>query len=328
VTSLGAGAWAAAIVPALVILGLHFLWVIRADRAFEEAAIAASARRADLVQRWSSGGRGPAELKAVGYSLPLPRAGPPLVAIVWKNLIRAWRDDRSTMLLFRILLLLAAMVGIFGPGSDAVSTAAAATGATWAAMLIFLGPQWVRNDLRGDLSRVALLRTFPLSGTALVAAQVFSSAAVLSLLQLLLLIIAALGTWFTPDSPFQAVELVAGIAGAALVLPPLNVIAFGLQNAGAVLYPAWVGSQFRPGGIEALGHQLLSSGLCAVLLILAAAIPLALGAGVAVLAHPMIGVWAGLLGAGISAGALGLVGFLFLDWLGGAFERMDPVGTL
>ena len=327
-SSLDPAAWSRAILPAFAILALHFAWVIRADRAFEEAAISASVRRADLLQRWRSGGRAPSEEKVVGYSLPLPRRGPPLVAIIWKNLIRAWRDDRSTRLLFRILILLAALVGIFGPRSDAVSTAAAATGATWAAMLLFLGPQWVRNDLRGDLPRVALLRTFPLSGTSLVTAQVFSSAAVLTLLQLLLLGIAALGTWFTPDSPLGVMELIVGVIGSLLLLPPLNVIALGLQNAGAVLYPAWVGPQLRPGGIEALGHQLLTSGLCAVLLILAAAIPLALGAGVAVLTHAVMGVWAGLAGALVSGAALGLIGFLLLDWVGGAFERMDPAAVL
>jgi hypothetical protein len=320
--------WATAILPGLAILGFHFLWVIRADRAFEEAAIAASVRRADLLQRWRSGGRVQSEQKTVGYSLPLRLTGPPLVAIVWKNLIRAWRDERSTVLLLRILLLLGAMVAIFAPRSDAVATAAAATGATWALMLLFLGPQWVRNDLRGDLPRLALLRTFPLSGTALVTAQVLSSTAVLSLLQLLLLAIAALGAWFTPESPFRGVELVAGMGAAVLLLPPLNVIAFGMQNAGAVLYPAWVGPQLSSGGIEALGHQLLTSGLCAALLVLAAAIPLALGAGAVVLAHPVIGAWAGIVGAVISALALGLIGFLLLDWVGGAFDRMDPAGQL
>jgi hypothetical protein len=55
------------------------------------------------------------------------------------------------------------------------------------------GPQWIRNDLRGDLLKLDLLRSYPLRGASLVAAETASSALILTGLQLGLLVIALAG---------------------------------------------------------------------------------------------------------------------------------------
>ncbi|HXI21263.1 MAG TPA: putative ABC exporter domain-containing protein, partial [Gemmatimonadales bacterium] len=44
--------WALRFPVVLGLIGLHLLWIFRADRAFEEAALEASARRAALLERW------------------------------------------------------------------------------------------------------------------------------------------------------------------------------------------------------------------------------------------------------------------------------------
>src|SRR5262245_21121401 len=79
--------WAQTMVPAVALLALHLIWVIRADRGFEEAAIEASQRRAELMERWRREGR-PAipQEGRVRLSLPLSPSGHPIPALVWKNL--------------------------------------------------------------------------------------------------------------------------------------------------------------------------------------------------------------------------------------------------
>ncbi|MGH7536668.1 MAG: putative ABC exporter domain-containing protein, partial [Gemmatimonadales bacterium] len=96
-------------------------------------------------------------------------------------------------------------------------------------------------------------------------------------------------------------------------------------NGAAILYPAWVhlGSG-RPGGIEALGQNMLMlvafGALLATVLLPAAAI----GGGVFLLLRPSIAGWA--VGPGMVLG-LAVLAFecgLIVNWLGGVFERTDP----
>ena len=52
--------------------------------------------------------------------------------------------------------------------------------ATWAALTLVIGPQWIRNDLRSDLLKLDLLRSYPLPGRAVVAAETAASTLVLT----------------------------------------------------------------------------------------------------------------------------------------------------
>jgi ABC-2 type transport system permease protein len=103
--------WLLALGPALVLLALHMVWVLRADSTFEDAAVQASALRADrmaaararasgaalptpsVVTRVSGsmaairGDRSPLRPMAHRSRLMLPLApiGDPAVAVLWKN---------------------------------------------------------------------------------------------------------------------------------------------------------------------------------------------------------------------------------------------------
>ena len=108
--------WAHAMVPALALLGLHLIWVIRADRAFEESALEASQRRAELMERWRREGR-PAipQEGRVRLSLPLNPSGHPIPALVWKNLLKTIREDRPSMLFAAVVVLVVgAAIGLVG----------------------------------------------------------------------------------------------------------------------------------------------------------------------------------------------------------------------
>ncbi|MGH7627954.1 MAG: putative ABC exporter domain-containing protein [Gemmatimonadales bacterium] len=262
-----AAAWTAAMGPALIVLALHYVWVLRSDAAFEEAAAAWSLERAR---------RGP------DRGLPLPRgaASPTLLplaptgrggtALVWKNLAAVFRRGRVR----NVALGYAALATVTGAASLAgVRGLAQGTGAlalTWAGFALLLGPQWVRNDLRRDLRQLDLLRSYPLRGRTVVAAEAAAAAVSLTLIQYGLLTIAWLAFLGERGGDSTLPERTALLAGAVLVLPLVNYVALLLQNGAALLYPAWmlaIGD--GTGGLEALGQNLLATvGFALVLAVL------------------------------------------------------------
>lgn len=317
--------WAHAMVPAIALLGVHLIWVIRADRAFEEAAIEATQRKAELMERWRREGR-PAipQEGRVRLSLPLSPSGHPIPALVWKNLSKTVREDRPSMLFAAVVVLVVgAAIGVVGDGLEGAATILFALGASWVVLLVFFGPQWIRNDLRADLTRLSVLRTFPVSGATLMTGEVISSAAVLSLYQLALLAVTAFGALGATRLGLTPGQVVRGLFAALFVVPALNVVAMGIQNAGALLFPSWVRTEMRPGGIEALGQHLISGTLCLLLLGIAALPPAAIGYVVALLVYPSLGGVALVPATLLAVAALLLEAFLLLDWLGGRFESLD-----
>ncbi len=327
--SLGAGSladWWLPFLGAVAVIGLHLLWILRADRAFEEAAIRASVRRMELLERWRKQGATGTPRPARRLRWPRLRAsGHPVGAIVWKNVTRLLRTLSPRFL----LIMAAAVVGglIYGTGvrSDEpeVLTVVGTLAASWTMVLALLGPQWVRNDLRGDLEQLPMLRTWPLSGAQLVGAQIASAAIVLTVLETGLGIVALVAIQLSGASSIPVAAMVALLVPALLALSGVNFLALGLQNAGAVLYPAWVRTEIRPGGIESVGQHLLTAGVSLVLLGILVLGPGLLAAGLGYLLWSAWSWWALAPSAALAAVGLFLEAFLLLDWLGSRFERLD-----
>jgi ABC-2 type transport system permease protein len=325
--SRNADEWARAMLPALLLLGLHFVWVLRADAAFEESAAEAAYARA----RARAGRREAPPPRSARTRLPLPRLAPtgaPAVALAWKNTVAALRSPRTPVVLalFGLGAVLAAWLATLGDGGPAEALGWLAT--MWSGLLLVAGPQWVRNDLRGDLLKLDLLRSYPLRGSAVVAAETASSALVLTGLQLGLLVIGWLAFLSDPvDAPgLGARTMLLGFA--ALLLPVVNGLGMLIHNGAAILLPGWVhlGSG-RPSGVEALGQNMLVLVGFAALLGVALAPPAAAGAGLYLLLEPSLGTW-GLLPAVAGAGALvGVEGWVMVRRLGAAFERLDPASS-
>jgi ABC-2 type transport system permease protein len=311
----------------LGLIGLHLLWVLRADRAFEEAAIAASVKRAELLDRWRRQGLGGAPVAgAHRRAIPLRPSASPMGAIVWKNSTRLLRTSSS----FALVLMLSIVVAVtlfatlwgaeFPEAMDAISGLSLA----WLLVLSLFGPQWIRNDLRSDLEHLDQLRTWPLSGGAIVTAEVLSSALALSLIQGLLAIVglSALMQHDTTDVLLPPLALLAPFG--LLFLATVNVLALGFQNAAAVLYPAWVKTEIRPGGIEAMGQHLLTAGASILLLALALVGPGGIAAVTGYLLWPHIAEWSLLPALALGAGAVALEAALLLEWVGTRLEQLDP----
>lgn len=325
-----ARAWVLAIGPALLVLAAHYFWVVRSGVAFEDAAVEASARAAERAAA-RRGGAGPAGAAALrrraGAWLPLAPHGVPLAAVVWKNVVAAFRTLPLTGFLAALVATLPAALA-FGlvPGYERAARVTATLALLWAAGVVLVGPQAVRNDLRQDLPRLALLRSYPLRGRDVVLAQLAAAAAVLTALGAPALVAAYLALLGDPESAGGPLARGALLVGALAAFPVLAGLALSVQNAAALLFPNWVrlGPSQRPAGLEASGQNLVVALLSLALLGLLLIGPVTGVAAAAWLLRPLVGAWG--LAPGIALGLAAAAAELWwvARWLGGLFERTEP----
>ena len=244
--------WAFGVVAALFVL--NYAWVVRSDTAFEEA----SAEIAEKRVRDPMGAR-PKVAKRLKAPFHLAPRGRIETAILWKNLILVSRYV-SVATLARLLPL----VIIFGVAFSQSSRAGLAEmmgffSVTIIVMLVLMGPMLARNDLRQDLSNLAVLKTWPVSGRTLLRGEVLAPTVLLSVAALILIVAAA--SLLTPTLMKAGVswsDQLGYIVSAILVAPTLILGQVVLQNAIAVLLPAWAGlGSSRSRGIDAMGQRIL-----------------------------------------------------------------------
>ena len=159
----------------------------------------------------------------------------------------------------------------------------------------------------------------------MVAAEVAASTLVLTVIQVCLVMIgylAFLGDEFMePDLGGRTLLLLAAV----VFLPGMNLLGMLIQNGAALLFPAWVrlGSG-GPGGVEALGQNLLMMVVFVALLSVLLLLPLAIGGGAFLLLRGAINEWAALPATVLILGTMAFEAALLVDWLGRVFERIDP----
>lgn len=322
--------WLGAMGPALILLLLHYVWVIRADSAFEEAAAEVSMKRARaLAERQAGRGmdrRNPRKLTA-----PLFRLAPvgwPAGAILWKNLVAVTRTRRvrNAALALVGLGLVVAILSFDPEGTWAEIAGWLAV--SWAGITVVTGPQYVRNDLRSDLLKLDLLRSYPLRGWSVVIAEAAASTLMLTAIQFGLLGIAYLAFLGNQSMVPDLEERTLLLLVAVLFLPAINLLGMLIQNGAALLYPAWVrlGSG-RPGGVEALGQNLLMMIAFVALLALTLVLPASISGGAFLLLRDPLGNWAAVPASLLALGTIGFEAALMVDWLGGLFERTDPASA-
>jgi ABC-2 type transport system permease protein len=321
------GEWAQAMVPALLLLGLHAWWVLRSQGAFEEAAVEASERRHQRLQSWRSRGtaNAPRKVREGAFTLPLSPLGDPAIAIVWKNTLCFLRT-------FRPLQLIATMgapivvAAWFGMQRGEGATALAGICAMFALVLLLAGGSTVRNDLRADMLNLPQLKALPLRGREIVLAEVASSTIPLALMQLALLYV-ALVSMQIGKHPFPtalaaslAVSIPFGILG-------LNGLISTIRNGATVFFPSWtklgVEAGPGPGGFEVIGQAMLS--LLAMLLtfLVLLIIPALVTLFIVMYVQPptaMAIVFSVIVGAFAVAGE----SWLLIAWIGRTFEKTEP----
>ncbi len=328
-TAHNASEWLHALWPALALLVLHYVWVVRSDTAFEEAAAAVSLQQAQALSERRAGRAAPL---APGRITPtwfrLAPRGWPAGAILWKNLVAITRTQRVRNV--------AVVLGIGGVVVSALSfepegSLAGIAGwfaIIWAGAMTVIGPQWVRNDLRGDLLKLDLLRTYPVRGWSVVIAEVGASALVLTVIQLTLFVIGYLAFLGNRSMTMLLEERTLALLAAFVFLPGINLLGMIIQNGAALLYPAWVhlGSG-RPAGVEALGQNMLMMVVFVALLGATLLLPVAVGGGAYLLLHGAINGWAALPATGLVLAIIAFEAALLVEWLGRVFERTDPASA-
>ena len=316
------GAWAASFSVVVGLLALHTVWVLGMRVPFEESAATASAEVARLMaafkDRRSGGGAMIKQGKVKPTRIPLAPTGAPAVALVWKNTIAGIRVGGLRAWLVMLGVFVAMSVLTVGGGELTLPLAMAAL------LSFLLGPRALRNDLRMDLRALPSLKTWPLSGATLVAAEVAAPALILTAFQVVLavmLVVAApaQARAALPLAPAAALVVIAPIAALAL-----NALSVGIQNAQALLFPSWVKLGPDSGGVEAVGQSLLAT-IGSVMMLAVALLPPVVAGGVVVLAG------ADALGPYTPAAACWVLGtvLVFELWVGAAllgrvFDRMDP----
>lgn len=331
-----AHAFLATLAPALGMMMLHFLWVIRADVSFEEASIVAAQKRAAFLTAHRKG-----EMRLIGKSdkakIPLWRLRPtgfaPL-AFLWKSLIK-FGGRRTFGLWTTFFAILGAGAwfvhqssGQQMPGPLAVTAAIVGIGCYIAVLfsLVLVG-QNATAQLRQGMAAMDLLKTYPIPGWQLALGELLGPLVLGTLLQW-----AALGI-----GAVLAASLFAKIHGAQLlitlsacalgiILPALNVSMSILPSAAALYFPAW----FRPQeaaapGIENTGIRLIV-GISQFLAIAAALLPAVFFAGCAWFA---VGKWVpyfqwqAIAAAGTATFVLTIEVALGIAWLGDLYDQYD-----
>jgi hypothetical protein len=248
--------------PALAVVILHYLWVVRVAVNFEDSSVDYAQKRSARIAAWRGGGqRLPKSTKARPGPFKLSPAGRPELAFLWKNLLAAWPY-------FTVRVWLGAASVIIGgaawlrsqPGLQVGVAAVGWAVLAFAGYVIVVGPQFARQDIRSDLPNADILKTYPLAGWQIVLGELLTPVAILTGVLWLALLTVALtlqpggntAAWLTP-----AVRTILALA-VALVTPALVTLQLIVPNAAALLFPGWFQlTRVRGGGPEVVGQRMI-----------------------------------------------------------------------
>jgi len=315
--------------PALLLIGVHYLWVARSDVAFEEASVELAARRAARIAAARSGRwhREDRPAKARREPFALAARGAAAVAFLWRGLLALGPAYR---LRYYVLGCAVAVAGLGWLGADSareptlrIIGSIGAGLSVWAALFI---PMLFRRDLQLALDQADIIKAYPLEGWQVVLGALLTPMTVLMFLEWFLLLVALGGLGGAVHHPLLVAATGAtGAIAVALLVPPLCGLMLCIPFAGVLYFPAWARPGNVPGGgIELLGQRLIF--LLGYVVVLVAAVLPAGAAGAAAwlignwLAGPFAAALAGAAAAGILL-ALELGAAVF--WLGWRFERFD-----
>jgi ABC-2 type transport system permease protein len=320
-----------ALVPALLIMLLHYLWVVRSDVAFEEASVEASQKLAEKLAavrsgNWRNAGK---KLKQKRPPFRLQPTGPAFMALFWKNLINAGSAFTARTWISVTIFVVVLSFSMHGFKSASSCTLVAGMGAMmFGAWTLLLGPQMVRQDFRHDLPQMDMLKVFPMRGWQVALGEILAPAVILAAIQWLLIIIAVICLAPVASEKFSpGLVLVLG-AAAALMAPLFNLISLTIPNAAVLLFPAWFQTgKDAPQGIEATGQRMIFAlgQFLALIVALAPAVAVAAGAFFAMklLVGVMFAVALATVAAALVLAVEAALGVLLLGWL---FQRFDISG--
>jgi hypothetical protein len=238
----------------LLVNGVLLGVVFALDAQYLEAAATASARLYARIQRRGTDGGGLAPPR-IRFMLPLPSSLGGVGTLCWRQLTTALRmPGRVVMVFLLFVIVLAAMPATPPPGIAGVYAPAMAGGLVVVTAL-FLSAL-LPFDFRGDVDRLALLKTLPLAPWRLALGQVLAPVLLVNLLQWFVLLVLYYSS-LRPGGPVRA----GGEMGTTLVICglfalPVNGLLFALENLLFLLFPTRVLAN-NPADFQALGRNAL-----------------------------------------------------------------------
>ena len=316
--------------PALAVVALHYLWVVRTAVAFEDASVDYAQKRGARIAAWRAGERrgGAAPARARPGPFPLASTGRPELAFLWKNLLSTWQYFNLRVLLITAAVIVGTCIWLnTHPTWRNLLPGLGWPALMFAAYTLIVGPQFARQDIRSDLVHADMLKTYPLPGWQIVLGELLTPAAILTgilWLSLLTVLFALRPTgvrmeWLTPQ-----LRIAAGV-GLAAVVPLLVTLQLLVPNAAALVFPGWFHlSRTRGGGPEVVGQRMIFFFAQLITMTVALLPPL----GIAALLIFILQAFAGATLAVITAALFVLIVLAGEVWcgvwlLGRRFERLD-----
>ena len=238
---------------------LFFLIASRLNVSFEEASLAEAQQKSDRTDRRM--------LRRAGTYVAFPRMPPPFqlrpgvrpeIAIFWKNLTASLRISSALLVIVGGCVILA-LAELFTTSSPSAHMTVIFIALCFCAVFPLMGAGVFAQDLRLDLSRIELLKSYPLRGEQLVAAEIAGPLLIVSAVELLLLAMTAVllqvfgapkGMAFAAQPEFIVIALLFAV--------PVCAAQLLLRNAFVVLFPAWVvRSKEEVKGFAVTGQRLL-----------------------------------------------------------------------
>jgi ABC-2 type transport system permease protein len=301
-TASGTVQWMVQLAPAGALLLLHYLWVRRLGPEVERE-------------------RDPLTSPSGAPLWPLAPVGSAATAFFWKNVTALVRRPTAGVAGAAIVALLALPLLLQGGGRDAASVFLGLLLLMWAFVLLLVGPQFLRNDLRQDQGLLSLMRTLPVRGQEILLGSAGAAAFALAVGVVVLFLAGALATVGSAAAPLPEQHRLAWFVATLLVIGPVSLAGILLQNAAVILLPAWSRMTARRGTATALGSNLANSALTVLLLGVLLLLPAALAGGTWIVGGG--GAVALMLGGGVVATVLGAECWLLARWLGARFELLD-----
>ena len=328
--AVGLTSWLAAMAGGLALMAAHYIWVVRIDSAFEEAAAEAGVELQEITTAFKEGRLG-ILLAAKNKRIPRPwfrlrPIGHPAVAIFWKGLtgftrtVGPMHPISLAILFFGFWLILMFMA----MDVEEAGLAAMVLPGMLGGMALFIGPLFLRNDLRTDLRRLEILKTLPLTGRDVVAAEVAGSAASLTVVSGYFFTLAFIFFQLSTTQPFLDWRSWAAFASLWLLLPLVSGVAMGIQNWLVLVFPAWM--EYGPSksqGIDQMGGMMVSMLLTGIMLGIALLVPVLSGAAVALRLFPLVGFYSAIPAALAALGVLTGEVALLVVLTGEAYDELD-----
>jgi hypothetical protein len=320
-------AFFAALPVPLAFLVLNFAWAVRTDAAFEEAS-AALAEKVASVRRGAQPVVGTVRKRPAPF--PLASTGPAEIALLWKNLIMMGRyATLARAMTFLPAIVIPGVLLALNARHDGLVDAFAFFCLLLTFVTILMGPMMVRNDLRRDLARIAVLKSWPVSGAALVRGEMLAPTVVLTTFAWAFI----LGTSTSLAHVFREIGIRAAgrisFVVAALVLAPgLIAVQVLAQNAVAVMFPAWVSiGPSRGQGVDVMGQRMLLMAGTLITLVVAVLPAFVFGSLAGVAIFYVTSVVPIIVPSAIATASLLVECFLATEVLGRFMDRMDPAAV-